>query len=145
MLAPTASAGFAGRAYTLGPGGAEAMRMARVLLVDDDPVVRNTIKELLVLEGHDVISASSGGVAMRHFEEQPAELLIANVYMAKGDGLKFVAELNRIDPELSIIALAPSPVPQGYLSAARAFGASEIFLKPVDTDELLRAVRRLLR
>ena len=121
------------------------MPVARVLLVDDDPVVRNTIKEMLAREGHDVISASSGGVAMRHFEEQPAKLLIANVYMAKGEGLKFVAEMNRIEPDLRIIALAPSPVPQGYLSAARAFGASEFFLKPVDTEQLLQAVRRLLR
>jgi DNA-binding NtrC family response regulator len=121
------------------------MPVARVLLVDDDPTVRNTIKELLAREGHEVISASSGGVAMRHFEELPAKVLIANVYMAEGDGIKFVAEMNRIEPELKIIALAPSPVPQGYLSAAKAFGASEIFLKPVDTHQLLRVVRRLLR
>jgi len=125
--------------------GVEVIAVVRVLLVDDDPIVRTSIKELLTREGYEVLSASSGGVAMRHFEELPADLLIANVFMAQGDGIKVIAELNRIRPDLSIIALAPSPVPQGYLSAARAFGASEIFMKPLDTDQLLRAVRRLVR
>ena len=123
----------------------EATAVARVLLVDDDPVTRLSIKASLINEGYDVVSASSGALALRHFEEASADLLIANVYMALGDGLKVIAELNRIRPELGIVALSPSPVPQGYLSAARAFGASEIFMKPFDLSDLVRAVHRMLR
>ena len=119
--------------------------MVRVLLVDDDPVVRQSVKASLLGAGYDVVSASSGGVALRHFEDSPTDVLIANVYMAAGDGLRVIAELNRLHSDLGIIALSPSPVPQGYLSAAKAFGASEVFMKPFDVANLVEAVRVLVR
>ena len=58
---------------------------------------------------------------------------------------KAVRGIKKILPRLDIIALSPSPVPEGYLSAAKAFGASEIFMKPFDVANLLDAVRRLRR
>lgn len=117
----------------------------RVLLVDDDPIDRHSVKKSLLGAGYDVISASTGGVAMSHFHDNPADILIANVYMAEGDGLRVIAELNRLRSDLGIIALSPSPVPEGYLSAAKAFGASQIFMKPFDIAILVEAVRRLVR
>ena len=108
----------------------------RVLLVDDDPIVRHNVKKSLLGAGYDVISASTGGVAMSHFHDNPADILIANVYMAEV-GVQAV--------QLGIIALSPSPVPEGYLSAAKAFGASQIFMKPFDSAILIEAVRRLVR
>jgi two-component system KDP operon response regulator KdpE len=119
--------------------------VVRVLLVDDDPVARHSVKSSLLGAGYDVVSASSGGIALRHFQDSPVDVLIANVYMAEGDGLKVIAELNRMHSDLGIIALSPSPVPQGYLSAAKAFGASQIFMKPFDVANLIEAVRGLVR
>jgi DNA-binding response OmpR family regulator len=119
--------------------------VVRVLLVDDDPIARQCVKSSLLGAGYDVVSASSGGVALRHFQDSPADVLVANVYMAEGDGLKLIAELNRLHSDLGIIALSPSPVPEGYLSAARAFGASEIFMKPLDVASLVSAIQALVR
>jgi len=74
--------------------------MARVLLIDDDPLVRNILRQILELDGHMVVDAANGAVAMQRWSEQPADLIVTDILMPEKDGLEVIRELRRQCPQL---------------------------------------------
>jgi len=79
--------------------------MARVLLIDDDPLVRNILRQILELDGHMVVDAANGAVAMQRWSEQPADLIVTDILMPEKDGLEVIRELRRQCPQLKVIAV----------------------------------------
>jgi len=79
--------------------------MARILLIDDDPLARNILRQILELDGHMVVDAANGAVAMQRWSEQPADLIVTDILMPEKDGLEVIRELRRQCPQLKVIAV----------------------------------------
>ncbi|MGE0455042.1 MAG: sensor histidine kinase [Vicinamibacteria bacterium] len=120
--------------------------MPRILVVDDDDLVRDTVRDILDAEGFEVAVARNGVEALRVLEGQAPDLVLSDVMMPEMDGHRFYEEV-RARPEW----LA---VPFVFLTAlgekvdvryAKALGVDDYLVKPVSRDDLMLAVRALLQ
>jgi CheY-like chemotaxis protein len=121
--------------------------MARILLIDDDASVRDSLAAALRHLGHEVTAAADGAEAVRAFEDQPAELVLTDIVMPEMDGLDVIRRLRRAAPATRIIAMsgATAHAPALYLRMAVQFGADATLAKPIGLDELRRTVDDVLR
>ncbi len=120
--------------------------MARILVVDDDDLIRKLVVRTLERAGYEVVASADGQQAARQYRSQPADLIITDLFMPEKEGMEIITELRRDHPEVKIIAIsgAGSLGPTGYLEVARMIGASRTLAKPFGQEELLSAVRELL-
>jgi DNA-binding response OmpR family regulator len=120
--------------------------MARILLIDDDDLVRRTLSYLLVRHGHTVIEASNGKDGLDLFKVSNADLVITDIVMPGKEGTEVLIELRKKTPPVKVIAISGGGR-QGtadYLNVARHLGASKVLAKPFSGDELLSAISDLL-
>jgi CheY-like chemotaxis protein len=113
----------------------------RILLVEDDPLVRRMLSRRLALEGFEVAEASDGSSALRLYRtEGPFNLVLTDVVMpGEPQGPELVRRLRADDPELRAVLMSGYPAE----AATRGIGVSpgEIYLpKPIGRDDLRRAL-----
>ena len=119
--------------------------MARVLVIDDEPDVRSVICTLLEEAGHDVVAFANGAGAIEHARQEPADLLITDIFMPDVEGLETIRAIRRLRPDMPIIAISGIDFDGGnYLAVARKFGAMETLKKPFWPDDLVDLVSRVL-
>jgi len=120
--------------------------MARILVMDDDPQIRDLLKQLLERAGYEVGVAPDGNAGLKLHRANPADLVITDIVMPEKEGLETIMEFRRSFPAVQIIAISGGGRigPREYLNTARAMGAQKTFQKPVDLQELLAAVREAL-
>jgi len=120
--------------------------MARVLLIDDDPQIRTVCRLLLQCAGFTVTEASNGEEGLRVFGDQPAEVVLCDVFMPGQDGLELIRQLHRQFPEVRIIAMSGGAFAgsMDLLPVARRLGAAAILHKPFQVSEVLETIRRVL-
>ncbi|MEK7240971.1 MAG: response regulator [Gemmatimonadota bacterium] len=118
----------------------------RILVIDDDPIVRGMLAEMLRREGYDVDEAEDGRAGMRQFRQQPAALVITDVVMPEQEGLETLMLLRQASPSVRVIAISGGGRvgPESYLNSARTLGAHAILAKPFGREELLKAVTEVL-
>ncbi|HEY3286977.1 MAG TPA: response regulator [Gemmatimonadaceae bacterium] len=119
---------------------------ARILVIDDDPVVRGMLVEMLQRAGYDVDSAEDGRAGMRRFHEQPSALVITDVVMPEQEGLETLMQLRHSGRPVKVMAISGGGRvgPDAYLNSARTLGADAILAKPFGREELLEKVSALL-
>jgi CheY-like chemotaxis protein len=122
--------------------------MSKILLVDDDELLRETVHQLLELDGHQVRDADDGltGLAMLR-SGQSFDLVITDMLMPAMDGAQFIAELKRLAPNLPVIAISGGRrvlTPQFALDTAQLAGAALSLPKPFGRVALQAAVRSAL-
>ncbi len=118
--------------------------MSRILVVDDEPIIRMLLLESLADDGHTVAAAGNGAEALDRVLEQPADVILLDLLMPRMDGLTFLRE-RQGHPALA-------NVPVVVLSAAGAAGlreashlcATAVLSKPIDLDVLSALVDRVL-
>ena len=117
----------------------------RVLVVDDNEDLRNTIGALLQADGFDVSLAADGQAALAQHQASPADVVLTDLFMPDKDGIETIVELRRLSPGIKIVAMSGWTSSQGsdYLQVAREIGASVTLQKPFDPQELSRVLRRL--
>jgi DNA-binding response OmpR family regulator len=116
--------------------------MARLLLIDDDEMLREVLAEALTSVGHTVTQAADGRTVLDH---PGIELVITDLVMPGCEGLETIATLHQKRPGLPIIAISGAPInSQIYLKMAAQLGAHRALPKPFDFAELLRLVDELL-
>ncbi|MCL4305127.1 response regulator [bacterium] len=120
--------------------------MARILVVDDDPNIRQMLRSMLEREGYEVDVASNGLECMRRFEAAPADLVITDIIMPEQEGIETIRRLRAEYPESRIIAISGGGRigPSDYLSMAKLIGAVSTLSKPFDRKDLLEAIRGAL-
>ncbi len=120
--------------------------MTRVLVIDDDDQVRETLKEVLKRAGYEVKGARDGMEGMRLFRNEGADLVIADIIMPEKDGLETIRELREGFPEAKILAISGGGDvdPRFYLHCARELGALRTLAKPFGRKELLDTVDEML-
>ncbi len=120
--------------------------MARILVVDDEVLVRMTLRQMLEADGHEVEEASNGrdGVALQ--AEQDFDLVLTDIIMPEQEGIETIVHLRRRNPQLKIIAISGGGRTKNmdFLKIAAHVGADETLAKPFSTSELTSAVNRCL-
>jgi DNA-binding response OmpR family regulator len=120
--------------------------MARILVLEDDRILRGALRAALEAAGYEVIEAGDGEAGLRLYREQGAALVLVDVFMPKRDGLEVIRALRSAVPQPKIIAMSGGGR-IGFLDAleaAAAFGASRTFHKPFKSSDLLAAIDQLL-
>lgn len=115
----------------------------RVLVVDDDPGVRYTIKEILESDNLEVHQAESGEKALRLLATQPVELVITDLRMPGMDGMALLRRL-RAEPHPPRVLMITAHGSERLAVDAVKAGVYDYFKKPFQVEELLGVVRRAI-
>lgn len=94
------------------------MGVARILVVDDDPRIRDVLRRGLTYEGFAVDTAGSGEEALRLAREQSPDLVILDILMPGLDGYEVLRRLRAADPQLPILMLTARDAPADHRSPA---------------------------
>lgn len=117
-----------------------------ILVVDDEPVMLEVIRDDLEAEGFHVLTAESGRAALEVYDKnaQTIELILSDVRMADGDGLYLAKELkNRfVNTPYVILISGFSDVPSESL---KSLGVAALIPKPYNIEKLLSAVRQFVK
>ncbi|GAA0847807.1 response regulator transcription factor [Streptosporangium amethystogenes subsp. fukuiense] len=117
---------------------------ARVLVVDDEPALREALQSSLEFEGYRVGVASDGQEALETLERESYELVLLDVMMPRLDGLTACRRLRAAGNHLPVLMLTARDAVGDRVSGLDA-GADDYLVKPFELDELLARVRALLR
>ena len=138
---PAGHEGISARRCTTLPGVSET---PRVLVVDDDPVIRRLIKVNLELEGFDVTEAVDGQGCLDVVAEVAPHVVVLDVAMPRLDGLATTARLREQPATSGIkIVIVSARAQQTDVRRGIDAGADVYLTKPFDPDVLIRAVREL--
>lgn len=116
---------------------------ARILVADDEKVIRDSIKSILDEEGFITDTAADGEEALRKITDETYDLVISDIKMPKFDGIQLLDATTKISPETHfIIMTAYASVPTAIESLRK--GAFDYLIKPVEFEDLILRVKRLL-
>ena len=115
----------------------------RILVCDDEENVRTFLRELLVLEGYEVVEADSGKAAMARVTTDAPDLCILDLMLPDTSGLDLLPMLRSARPLLGIIVITAIGTIDNAVLSMKA-GAYDFITKPFDVDTILIAVRRAL-
>ena len=121
--------------------------MARILIIDDEPQIRSMLKLMLEREGYEVVEAPDGVEGIKIYRQNPADLIITDLIMPNKDGIGMIIDLKKEFPNVNIIAMSGGGLnkPDGYLKGAKKLGAACTLTKPIDREEMLKAVKNILK
>ena len=120
--------------------------MQKILVIDDDVLVRDTIVRILERKGYQVLVAGDGARGLRIFRSERPDLVITDIIMPEKEGLETIREIRGESPDAKIIAISGGARigNMDFLDVAGKLGASEIIPKPFDPAELVNIVSRCL-
>jgi two-component system response regulator MprA len=116
----------------------------RILVADDDPAVRDSLRRSLSFNGYDVSTASDGRQALDAVRESRPDLLLLDVNMPVVDGLETCRRLRAAGDDLPVLMLT-ARVEVGDRVLGLDVGADDYLAKPFALEELLARIRALLR
>jgi two-component system, chemotaxis family, chemotaxis protein CheY len=117
----------------------------RILVVDDDPAVRDSIAIMLESAGYFVDQAEQGVIALRLLRAREPDLVITDILMPQKEGIETIREIRLLLPHTPIIAISGGTEGGAdYLKMAQTFGANAVMAKPFDTQAMLKLVHHLL-
>ena len=114
---------------------------AKILLIEDDTGIRDTLRRVLVDEGHSVVVESRGDEGLAHATREPFNLVITDLRLPGLNGLELVRQLHQAKPRLPIILITAFGTTETAIEATK-FGAYDYLLKPFNVPELLEIVRK---
>jgi len=119
--------------------------MARILIIDDDDDVRGLCKDVLESMGHQVDEASNGLEGIRAFHENPAIVVLCDIFMPVTDGFETIIQLKNDYPGVKIIVISGRLCDgMNYADIAKRLGAVRTIEKPFDLDELIAVVQETI-
>jgi DNA-binding NtrC family response regulator len=117
--------------------------MAFILVVDDEAMLRTTLRAILQRAGHEVAEAEDGAKAMEFFRISTPDLVLTDILMPNREGVETIGEMRAAAPAMPIIAMSGGGSTRGgelFLTLAAQLGATETLAKPIRQAELLKAV-----
>ena len=118
--------------------------MARILLVDDEPDLLQTLGVLLKTEGHTVVAVRDGYEAMKHLQSvEPFDMMVTDLRMAPVDGLELIEMANRDRPAMDIVVVS-AYLSDEMVGRVMALGAAAYVDKPFSLEDIMGAIREVL-
>ncbi len=120
--------------------------MANILLIDDDELVRRSIRAILEAKGYAVDIAENGMLVMEKLRARSVDLVITDIFMPGKDGLEITAEIRREFPLIKILALSGGGIvdSESVLESALDVGADRCHPKPISSVALIAITKELL-
>jgi DNA-binding response OmpR family regulator len=117
----------------------------KILVIDDDYLMRYTMARILRGHGYEVVTAADGERGMTVFRGAAPDLVITDIIMPQQEGIETIRLMRRERPDAKIIAMSGGMQIGNLdvLEIARQLGADDVMHKPFDAAELLGRVRQL--
>jgi two-component system nitrogen regulation response regulator NtrX len=117
--------------------------MAKILIIDDERAIRNTLREILEYEEYQVEDVDNGTDALELIRKNEYDLVLCDIKMNKMDGLEVLSEALTIQPDLPFIMISGHGTIETAVEASKK-GAYDFISKPPDLNRLLITVRNAL-
>jgi DNA-binding response OmpR family regulator len=114
---------------------------SNILVVDDEPVARQSLTDILRLEGYTVNSVPNGQSAVEYVRTHPVELMIVDLRMPGMDGLEVVQVVNQISPETEVILLTAFGSTESAVQALR-LRIHDYLLKPAPPVQVINSIKK---
>jgi DNA-binding NtrC family response regulator len=118
------------------------MSGAKILVVDDELIVRESLGGWLERDGHTVDKAASGEESLEKFEKTRYDIILLDIKMEGMSGLDVLKKVKEIDPDVSVVMITAYGSIPSAIEAMKS-GAYEYLLKPFDPDELMVLVEKI--
>lgn len=118
--------------------------MSRILLVEDEESILETLKLNLEFEGYDVVGLNRGREVLRTFNEQHFDLILLDIMLPDIDGLQLCEQLRLQDTDIPIIFITAKDSGQDRIFGLKK-GADDYISKPFQLEELLLRIQNLLK
>ena len=120
--------------------------MKRILVIDDDEMIRTVFERFLKGQGYAVDCAADGKEGLRLLEAEPPDLVITDIMMPDTDGLEVVLSMRKKHPGIPVVAISGGMTlsPMDFLPMVKKFGACKVLYKPIELEDLLAAVEEAL-
>ena len=115
----------------------------RILIAEDERVLRESLAELLAEEGYEVLQAANGREVQQLILSEPVDLVLTDIRMPEMDGMTLLGYLKQAMAETPVILITAYGTVQSAVAAMRA-GAYDYLLKPIQFEDLLLRIERAL-
>ncbi len=131
--------------------------MPSVLVIDDEPDVRDSIRQVLTRVGFQVVTADNGEAGVQAFYSEPPDVVIVDIIMPRKNGIEVIKKIREAYPGARIVAITGGGnfgpfgykpgtlVTEAYLASATESGADAVMMKPFHRTELITLVRSLVK
>ncbi|TNF37330.1 MAG: sigma-54-dependent Fis family transcriptional regulator [Bacteroidetes bacterium] len=117
--------------------------MPRILVIDDERSIRNTLKDVLEYEKYEVDLAEEGGAGIELFSQQQYDAVLCDIKMAKMDGIEVLLKLQEISADVPVIMISGHGNIDTAVDSIKK-GAFDFLEKPLDLNRLLITIRNAL-
>lgn len=114
---------------------------SNILIVDDEPVARQSLMDILKLEGYIVSSAPNGQAAVEHVRTHAVDLMVVDLKMPGMDGLEVIQVVNQTSPETEVILLTAYGSIETAIQALR-LRIHDYLLKPASPAQIIASVKK---
>ncbi|MBL8802332.1 MAG: sigma-54-dependent Fis family transcriptional regulator [Planctomycetes bacterium] len=118
--------------------------MERILIVDDERVVLETLVDVLQAEGFSVAQASDARSALAHLAAEPVAIVLSDIRMPDMDGMELLHDVRRLHPGTDVVLMTGFASVDGAIEAMGA-GAADYLIKPLRPKEVIARVRSILQ
>jgi YesN/AraC family two-component response regulator len=120
--------------------------MATVPIIDDECIVRLTLRDCLESQGHRVLEASDGAEGLQVFDNEPVDVVVTDIVMPEKEGVETILELKRRSADIGIIAISGGGRIDAtdFLRIAHRLGADHTLQKPFALPDLHAALNDCL-
>jgi CheY-like chemotaxis protein len=131
--------------------------MPSVLVIDDEPEVRDSVRQVLTRVGFSVTTAENGESGLQAFCDQPPDVVIIDIIMPRINGVELIRKIRAMYPGARIVAITGggnfgwfgykpgAVVTEAYLASATQSGADAALTKPFHRADLIALVRSLVK
>jgi two-component system nitrogen regulation response regulator NtrX len=117
--------------------------MAKILVIDDEKSIRNTLTEILAAEDHEVISAEDGASGLELFGLHPVDVVLCDIKMQEMDGMEVLDKMLKMPQDVPVIMISGHGDIETAVEAIKK-GAFDFLEKPLDLNRLLITIRNAL-
>ena len=123
------------------------MKACSILVVDDEPALREILSRVLTDAGHRVVGAGNGKEASKALSSGAFDIVLTDVIMPEKDGMQVISELRKKFPLVRIIAMSGGGhvSRDQYLKIAKGLGAHAVLEKPFANQQLLATVEAIVQ
>ncbi len=120
--------------------------MKKILVVDDDDLIRDLIYEILEPQGYQILLAENGNRALEILDKEEIDLIITDIIMPDKEGIETILDIKKRLPHAKIIAMSGGGQLEAnsYLSMAKRLGVNATISKPFNPVKLLNVIQEIL-
>src|SRR4030043_1872214 len=114
-----------------------------ILIVDDEPSVRDSLLQLCTVDGYRVDTAEDAATALKKLQEKPWDIILLDIKMPGMDGIELQHRIKQIDPNIVTIIITAYASVDTAIQALKD-GAFDYVTKPIDPEDLSRLIRNAI-